>query len=348
MTILDLRPGFMRTWQDRAAGAGNDDPVGRLWTGVVDRFMAHRHTRRTPPPGPASVVSVGNLALGGTGKTPVTIALARDLAARGQLGAVLTRGYGSRLRGPLVVDPGHCGSGDEARLMAAELADTAWLVVQSRNRAAGLAWLAARHPNLDTILLEDAHQTAVGRHLDVLILDRWRLATAEGAEVLDPAAGPVVPWGPWRESVQGAARADIVLVESENAPARTAAGQPVAAFVRELRLEREVAAGTPWLALSGIARPESFERGAAEALDREPAVAIRCRDHADYEGRLGERVLGAVRAVAGAITITTAKDWIKLRSIWPADLPVVVARQELVWHGKTTLPALVGERLSIR
>lgn len=345
MKIVDLRSAPVRLWQGRMAGRGHGNPLGRLWGRTVDGYLARRCARRTPSVVSQQVVSVGNLALGGTGKTPVTVALARDLAAAGHTGAVLTRGYGSRLHGPLVVDPELSTAGDEARLMAGELADTDWPVVQARDRTAGLAWLAERHPELGTILLEDGHQNAAGRRLDVLILDRWSITEDGGRPVLVPAAGPVVPWGPWRESVRGARRADILLVEAAEAPEVSADGQPVTAFQRVLRLEGEVPADRPWLALSGIARPESFEQGVTKTLGSEPAVTVRCRDHADYAGSLGERVVAEARAVADATTVTTVKDWIKLRESWPADLPVVVARQDLVWRGKTTLPALVGERL---
>ena len=97
------------------------------WTeGLHARFMARRVAARAAPPEDVFVVSVGNIALGGTGKTPVTLALARDLDRRGRRGAILTRGFGSRLKGPLPVDAGNGLAGDEARLMAAGLLLRRW------------------------------------------------------------------------------------------------------------------------------------------------------------------------------------------------------------------------------
>ena len=218
-------------------------------------------------------------------------------------------------------------------------------VVQARDRAAGLSWVARHEPDLRTVILEDGYQNPAARHLDVLILDRWSVVPAGDGEMLVPDAGPVAPWGPWRESARGAARAHVLLVESATPPAGTAGGQPVAGFTRGLHLEGDLPAGAPWIALSGIARPEAFEAGVTAALGREPDLAVRCRDHADYSGRLGARVAAEARAAGGLPTVTTAKDWIKLRTVWPADLPVVVARQDLVWTGKKALPALVEERL---
>jgi len=343
--ILDLRPRLARSWQASAGRARHGNRVARLWTRGVDGFLARRAARRGSPPAGLRVVAVGNLALGGTGKTPVSMALARDLAARGERGVVLTRGYGSHMRGPLVVEPERQEAGDEARLMARELAATGWRVVQARDRVAGLSWVARHEPDLRTVILEDGFQNTAARHLDVLILDRWSVVTTGDGEMLVPDAGPVAPWGTWRESVRGVARADVLLVESATPPSCAAGGQPVAGFARELHLEGDLSTGAPWIALSGIARPEPFEDGVTASLGREPDLAIRCRDHADYTGRLGGRLAAAVRAAGSLPTVTTAKDWIKLRTVWPADLPVVVARQELVWTGKKALPALVGERL---
>ncbi len=85
MRILDLRPRLVRSWQASAGRERHGNRVARLWTRGVDGFLARRAARRASPPAGLRVVAVGNLALGGTGKTPVTMALARDLAARGEL-----------------------------------------------------------------------------------------------------------------------------------------------------------------------------------------------------------------------------------------------------------------------
>jgi tetraacyldisaccharide 4'-kinase len=311
--------------------------------------MARRLARRDAPPPDLFVVSIGNLALGGTGKTPVTLALANDLAARGRRGAVLTRGFGSRLGGPVRVRPDDVLAGDEARLMAAGLADSDWPVVQARHRPAGLAWLRREHPDREVVLAEDAHQTAgLGRQLDVVILHRWR---REGA-VVHPEPGPVVPFGPWRESARGAERAGIWVVETdEPAQLRGVTGQAVATFSRRVSLVTpagwaEAPADAPWAALAGIARPESFERGATTLLGRPPALAVRPGDHAAYGPRVARRIAAALDGAGARVLVATAKDWIKLREFWDPGRPVLVAELEIVWGGHdATLPALVGERL---
>ena len=186
----------------------------------------------------------------------------------------------------------------------------------------------------------------------MLILDRWTVAAGPAGPRLLPASGPVVPCGPWRETAAGADRAGIWLVEAESPPAFGGTGVPVAGFVRELTLVN--AAGEPWdplpqqpwLGLSGIARPARFEAGVEALLGRPALLAIRCADHASYAGRLRRRIVAAVRREGAPLTVTTEKDWIKLREDWPADLPLAVARLRVRWTGRRPLPALVGERLA--
>jgi tetraacyldisaccharide 4'-kinase len=350
--ILDWRPWWVRLgtslWGADERGAGSVRPPAS-WSGAIhDRLMARRLAAREAPPADLFVVSIGNLALGGTGKTPVTLSLAAGLADRGVKGAVLTRGFGSRLAGPLTVRPDDPLAGDEARLMAARLAAADWPVVQAQRRPEGLAWLREEHPGRDLVIAEDAHQTAgLGRHLDVVILDRWR----EEAGVIRPAPGPVVPFGPWRESARGADRAAIWVVEESAAhPERGARGQPVASFTRSIRLavpdgHPAPPADAPHATVAGIARPEKFERGVAAERGRPAVLAVRPGDHAEYSPRSADRVARAMDASRAVVLVTTAKDWIKLRDFWPPDRPVLVAELDLVWGHDRTLPELVGERL---
>ncbi|MBU2503010.1 tetraacyldisaccharide 4'-kinase [bacterium] len=311
--------------------------------------------RRRLPEGGPFLVSIGNLALGGTGKTPVLQRLAADLAGAGLAVGILTRGYGSALPGPLVVSPGNEGCGDEARLMASRLAGTGTVVVQSRRRSTGLDFLRRQAPDLDLVLLEDAHQTAgIGRDLDVLLLDRWRVGDSpDRTGHLIPLCGPVLPFGPWREPADGARRAGIWLVEAEPAAAGVGLwGQPVAAFARRPVLGGGTIPGLavqdgPWAALSGIARPEPFETAAAAAVGSEPALVIRCRDHEPFGPGVRGRILAAVRRCGAASVVCTAKDWIKLEGGWPGDLNGVVLDQRLEWTSEPALPELIRKRRSL-
>lgn len=348
MNVVDLRPAAVRrltaAWQ--AEDRAGPPALAAAWTRLVDRWQARRAAGRPAPAGASLVVSVGNLALGGTGKTPVTAQLALDLAATGLRGAVLTRGYGSRLAGPCPVTAGTPGAGDEARLLAGVLAETGWTVVQARRRAAGVAWLAGHCPGLDVLLLEDGHQTArVGRHLDVLII-----APAAGAPAgrLLPQAGAAAPFGPWRESAAGAARAAVWLVESGGAGEAPDGGPPgtlVAGFRREHGFRDGPAPTGAVALLSGIARPAAFEAAAGKQLPQAPLLAIRCRDHEPYGRRMLERIDRALAEARPAAVVTTAKDGVKLADRWDGRAPLRVLAQQVRWTGATALPDLVRERL---
>lgn len=345
MKVVDLRPAALRSltaaWQ--AGGPDGPAPLADAWTRLADAWQARRAAGRPAPAGAALVVSVGNLALGGTGKTPVTAQLARDLAAGGLRGAVLTRGYGSRLRGPCPVAAATPGAGDEARLLAGLLEPVGWPVVQARRRAEGIAWLTANAPGLDVLLVEDGHQTAgVGRHLDILIV---AAVPDAAATTLRPLAGRVAPFGPWRESAAGAARAAVWLVEAEHALPDGPAGTTVASFRREYRLDGGPLPGGAVALLSGIARPETFEAAAGRLLAGEPALVIRCRDHEPYGDALLARIDGLLEAARIATVVTTAKDRVKLAATWGGRPSLRVLEMQVRWTGTAALPELVRERL---
>lgn len=345
MQIVDLRPAPQR-WLEalwRRAPHYAAGPLARLGAVAADQLVAARVRRRAAPPAGVLVVSVGNLRVGGTGKTPVVARLAGDLAAAGLRGCVLTRGYGSAAPGPFLVTPDDASAGDEARLLATALAPAGWVVIQARRREAGLAFALAGEPRPAVVLLEDGHQTAgVGRHLDVLILDRWddtRPGVAAGGLV--PRTGPVLPWGPYRESARGAGRAPVWLVEASSPPVGGPPQPVICGFAREVVLAAaDLPAGAIGL-LSGLARPEGFEALATRALGRAPRLAVRCADHCRYDGRLLARVLAAGRRAGVVGWITTEKDWVKLRAVWPAGLPIEVALLSVAWTGTPMLPEVV-------
>jgi tetraacyldisaccharide 4'-kinase len=364
MRILDLRPGTVR-FMSKLWGKGT--PVrgqqagqsrvphlaARLTSRVAHGLIARRvAARRLGETGPA-VVSIGNLALGGTGKTPVVAALADALAASGHKGAVLTRGFGSPLAGPLAVDPDNDLAGDEARLIATVLTDRGWPVIQARRRVRGLEYLLDTHPATEVVVVEDGHQTAhLGRHLDVVILDGWFVDGKDGREKVHAVTGPVLPFGPWRESSLGADRAGIWLLETgADMSSEGRGGQSVVTFQRKLTLRDphgdksvDTPDGHPAI-LSGIARPEAFENSLLKVLGNEAVLAVRCGDHARYAPRMVEKITGAASDAGADFLVTTAKDWVKLKPFWPEDFPVLVADLEICWGPGQTLPEIVVERL---
>lgn len=347
MIIIDRRSWLERAVQRRESRAFGWP--GRLAGALADRAAARRVARRAAPTDRAFVVSIGNLRVGGTGKTPVALQLAQDLARRGLTGAVLTRGYGSEAAGPLRVDADDIRAGDEARLLAARLAGCNWPVVQARRRDRGLVWIRQQFPDLDMVLLEDGYQTGgVGRHVDVLILDVWEQTQSR----VFPRTGCVLPLGPYRETARGADRADVWLLESASLPPSTDGDDPVVTgFQRRLRLEAQSAgtvdpAGAVHALICGLARPNSFEEGCVGLVNGRIALSVRHGDHCRYHAGLVEHALAAGRRHGVEHWITTAKDWVKLAPLWPRDVPISTAELDVFWTGKRTLPDIVEERLS--
>ena len=349
MKIIDWRPWLERRL-DRMRGRGGDPVAGvDPWSRLVGRVTAARAAARPPVPAGPFVISVGNLSVGGSGKTPVTGRLAGDLAAAGLKVAVLTRGYGSGLRGPLQVRPDCRECGDEARMLAGQLSEAGVQVVQARNRTAGLAWLREHGGKPDYVVVEDGFQTAgLGRHLDILILDAW---TADSRGRCIPVAGRVLPFGPWREPPSAAQRAGIWLLETDEDDLPAAPpGILLAGFGRRVFLATPAGAAVgpcagPWATLAGIARPEPFEAAARRLMGSEPVLAIRCRDHEPYRKRMLARVTDRLRAANCRCLVTTTKDWVKLAGRLFAEVEVRILRQDVVWGKAAALPDLVRERV---
>lgn len=282
-------------------------PVGWIWAAATARRIA-----RTEPFDPGvPVISVGNLTVGGSGKTPVAQALLRRLRALGIEAHALSRGYGGRLAGPLRVDPARHDAaevGDEPLLLARE--GPAWI---ARHRPAGAR--AAAAAGAQALLLDDAHQNpSLRKTLSLVVVDA---ETRDGEWPFGD--GRVFPAGPMREPLRtGLARADAVVLLL---PADLAEPDPdlLALFGRlpVLTARLEPAApppSGPQLGFAGIAKPWKVERSlraaGCELVDFAPLP-----DH----GRLDEGLLRllAERAEAfGAGLVTTEKDWVRLPPAW--------------------------------
>jgi tetraacyldisaccharide 4'-kinase len=265
-------------------------------------------------------VSVGNVRVGGTGKTPLTRWLAAEIQARGVPLAILTRGYGGSARTPHVVGDGTRVTSDVARAgdEAVMLARTSGVpVVAGADRAAAAA-LAVDTFHSRILLCDDAFQhRALRRDLDVVLVD----AGERGG------LGRLLPVGPLREPLRSLGRAHVILVrECEGdaalpAPLRpeqrvlrvrfapTALVQPAGAHWDAIGLA--VLAGQRVLAVSAVARPAALYR-ALRDWEAELVHVLEYTDHHAYDTRDWHAIAAAAKDVD--LIVTTEKDLVKLES----------------------------------
>ena len=253
------------------------------------------------------VVCVGNLTVGGAGKTPAAIAVASMLASAGHRVFFLSRGYGGLLTGPVRVDPaGHRAAdvGDEPLLLA-RIAPT----VVARDRVAGAAM--ARASGASILVMDDGFQNpSLIKDFSLLVLDGRR----------GIGNGHVFPAGPLRAPLNAQlahGQALLVVGTPSNATAATVnAARGIGMPVFQARLEPDAATLTAWrgrrvLAFAGIGDPEKFF---ATLEDAGIAVAARrgFPDHYRYSGADAQALL-AQAARDNLLLVTTEKDLARMR-----------------------------------
>ena len=278
-------------WQHDNVLARLLSPLGWIYGASVAWKMRNTASSRSP----ATVICVGNLSVGGTGKTPVAVEIARLLIARGKKPFFLTRGYGGNHSGPLEVTPDHAASdvGDEPLL----LAQTAPVVV-ARNRRDGANFAVAR--GADTIVMDDGHQNfALVKDLSLVVVD------GEAGF----GNGYVVPAGPLREPVvQGLARADAVIITGDGTPDLGNFAKPVLRS-HLTHLEPDIA-GRRIVAFAGIGRPEKFFQS-LKAQGANLLATLSFADHHTYTAGEIARLRSKARA-NNAELVTTEKDYVRL------------------------------------
>jgi tetraacyldisaccharide 4'-kinase len=263
------------------------------------------------------VICVGNLTAGGTGKTPLAIALARALAHRRPY--LLTRGYGGRLAGPVLVDPATHSAhdvGDEALLLA-----SAAPTYLSRDRRAGAS--AAKAAGAGLLIMDDGHQNfRLRKTISLLVVDAER----------GFGNGRLIPAGPLREPPQrGLARADALVLMGEALQSTTAAlgGFCGPVFTARLAPDRSRLPDGPLFAFAGIGRPEKFFATLTD-LGCSLVGTRAFPDHHPYEAvEIADLLLRARRT--GARLVTTQKDLVRIApalAVGIACLPVAAVMSE--------------------
>ena len=278
------------------------------------------------------MVSVGNLSVGGSGKTPFVIALGELLKARGVRFDVLSRGYGRKTRGVLVVDAdGNAADfGDEPLLIARRLGVP--VVVGESRYAAGR--VAERKFQSQLHILDDGFQhRSLTRDFDIVLITERDFDDR------------MLPSGRLREPLSSLARADAVVL-----PRGLAVDHPALREKPLWRIERKLVLpnlpSAP-VVFCGIARPEQFF-AQVRAAGITPAAEIEFRDHHPYDRSDVERLLAMrVKLSAGGF-LTTEKDAVNLGS-FQADLqPFAIASLSLTLDHPTDIVDAILARIAER
>lgn len=338
-TTIAMHETARRIW---AADAGH--PLIRLLypLSLLFRLAGGIRTRLydwgiiTPVLLPCPVISVGNITVGGTGKTPLVIYLARFLQARGFRPAILSRGYGGRSRSPVRVVSdgrhlimGYDEAGDEAVLMARSMRGVPVIAGPDRGRTGRYV---LDHLGCDVLILDDGFQhRRLHRDLDIVLVDEQRPF----------GNGLLLPAGPLREPASALGRAGVLVltggadretgekapVDKRPPPVGPVKELPVGARIPVLRAyhrPRDLARGGTGEILSagelrgkrivgfcGIGKPENF-RGTLSTLGAAVAAFIAFPDHHRY----GPADLAGIETVAiqekAECIVTTEKDGVRL------------------------------------
>ncbi len=305
---------------------------------------------------PCRVVSVGNLTVGGTGKTPTVMTVAAALHAAGERVCIVLRGYRGDGTGARVVSDGRTirlswrEAGDEAVLLAQCLPGVPVLVGADRVAVGRLAIAEFR---AETILLDDGFQhRRIHRDRDLVLVD-----------ATDPFGdGWLLPRGRLRESVRELRRADAILVTRTDQVtdpagvvrrlAEAAPGRPIArGTYRPCRLQelgtgrgQAVAAihGKRVLAVSGIANPHGFH-GTLEALGAVLVERVVFRDHHPFTSDDRRRIAGAAEVSGAEWIVTTEKDAVRLVPDDLGGVPILALGIGLeVGEGAEAIEAALG------
>ncbi len=338
-------------------------PISALWSlGAKLRGALYDAGIKRAVRSPVPVVSVGNLTVGGSGKSPAVLEVIRKLKtiAPNSKPAIVSRGYKRKTKGLVVVSDGsgHVAApregGDEPVMLAKAAPDVP--VIVAERRAAGIRY-AAEQLGATVVVLDDGFQhRGAGRDLDVVLLDastpswHWR----------------PLPAGRMREGFSALKRAQLVLLTghapepvvaelrkkvSEYIDVPLARGAIEPAFLKSLQEDKRLPASTlkgRRVALAaGIARPRRFF-DSVEALGATAALYSTWPDHAAIPRQEVDRLMKKARDRQSEFVLITMKDAVKWPRAKPGDVEVFVLETEWRWREgegllENELKKLVGE-----
>ncbi len=307
-------------------------PISALYHAATWR-RAHRPALwRAPVP----VICIGNLTMGGAGKTPTALAMAKYFKAQGKQVFFLSRGYGGRLKGPLLVTEKHSADdvGDEPLLLAQSAS-----VCVSRDRVAG-AKLCVKN-GADVIIMDDGFQNPhLYKDLSVLVMDG---GFGHGNEKVFPA-------GPLREKLEnGLKRAKALVLIGPDKTDALYRIHTICPTLKVLRAQIEVCEepalqGRKVLAFAGIGRPEKFY----DTLRQMGAEIVAHKSFPDHYPYRREEIdaLKKKAVEQKAVLVTTQKDKVRLDEEMARGVETV--KIGLVWQDQNMLEAMLSPLMDER
>lgn len=309
------------------------DQVVTVKNSLFDRGVIKIYSPSVP------VISIGNLTVGGTGKTPITDFCLKDLVKAGKKVAVISRSYRADAESPCLVEVDHPKAaryyGDEPVLLAQKNPTVAVYVGPSKWRTARYALTQDKY---DVLIIDDGFQhRRLKRDLNVVILD--------ATENIENYA--VLPEGRARESWSNIDRADVILLSKCNLAkedemavleSRLPKNKEILYFgyeisqcrnkVKQQTLGREELQGKKLFLVSAIARPDVFERMMRE-VGEVSKKSLHYRDHHQYSAEDAAHIYSEFQKSEADYLITTEKDAVKLSAqladpsiLWTASLEV--------------------------
>lgn len=301
--------------------------IGFLYGWIVSWRLRLVTSKKVPVP----VICIGNLSLGGTGKTPVALFLAHYFLAKNKKVGFLTRGYRGSFSGPIQVNLQHHSSkqvGDEPLLLAT-VAPT-WV---SRDRVEGAHAMIEK--GIELILMDDGYQNpSLYKDLNVVVVDG----------VQGFGNKEIFPCGPLRESLkEGLKRADaIVLVRSPSAALK----QDLVSYEgivaeADMLIDKKSIPSKKVMAFCGIGNPSKF----FSSLEREGITVIEKREFPDHFSYSASDLQDLkIRAQnLGVLLVTTEKDWVRLDPKDQKDILAIPLR--LKWRNWDVLERLFLEKI---
>jgi tetraacyldisaccharide 4'-kinase len=274
---------------------------------------------RKPVKLPSKVISIGNLTVGGAGKTPLVAFISKRMLADGKKVAVVARGYGRPESGPVKInnnDPVDWRqAGDEPSMLAQMVPGLTIYVNSSKTEGAK----EASADGFDIILIDDGFQhRGLFRDIDIVCLDAG----------MPFGNGLLLPSGILREPPKALSRANVIVAFGKsNLHGLRFDSKPVYRAIKKVSSTYD-SQGAPVslsdkkiLAFCGLGNPESFKMSLRDTGCR-IVEFMEYRDHHNYVPTDISRIIERIKQTGAEAAVTTLKDYVKLENLWPSDIAI--------------------------